>query len=255
MNPPDMRWHYWYRIKLRTLQWSQIDTFFERTDDLFFSYLSHPTLIFIQRLALLTWIGELELATQLWEKEKLVYNWFPDNFEEFLFRLFIIEDNNPGPVYIYPEFHKVKYLLYDEGDAFTSSTIPLSELLKMDKPHFSSADNFITVDFDNRELERLAKMVPEEHHEQLRLPFILLREMPRRKYLYQIAGTSMEKKYLRRLLKISDTPRSKNTVVNEYSGLDSITMLGKRRFKTIYKILPESSLIWLNASTQRPLTH
>lgn len=254
MNPPMMKWYSWDRIKLRTLQSSQIDTFIERTEDLLFRYLSSTTLMFIQRLALLTWIGEIKLATHLWEKEKERQSFygFPKHFEEFLFRILIIENNNPGPVYHYPDFHNVKYLLYDEDDAFKLSTIPLFELLNMERPRFSSAENFITVDFDKRELERLAQMVPEEHHKILRLPFILLREVPFRNYVYKIAGTNLENKYFKKLLKISDTPGKNDNGMNENNGLNEISMLGRRRFKTIYKILPESSTIWINATYQRP---
>lgn len=246
-----MNWNRWDRIQLRTLQASQIDTFLEYDEELIFRNLSSTTNIFFQRLALLTWIGELNLATHLWEKEKLGFNWFPNNFEDFFFRLLIVENNNPGRVYLYPEFHNVKYLLLGKDDAFKLSTTPLSELLKMENPHFSSADRFIVVDFDKRELERLAEMVPEEHHEKLRLPFILLREMPIREYLYQIAGTRLENIYLKRLLKISNT-RIKNDNMKENSGVDEISMLSRRRFKTIYKILPESSIIWLNTQYHRP---
>lgn len=249
-----MTWHSWDRIQLRTLQDSQIDNFFESSKDLFFRYLSSTTKLFIQRLVLLTWIGELNLAKDLWEKEKErhVFYGFPSTFEEFLFRVLIVEDNNPGLVYFYPEFHKVMYLLLDEDDAFKLSTIPLSELLKMDKPHFSSADGFITVDFEKRELERIAEMVPEEHHEILRLPFILLRERPFRNYEYQIAGTKVEITYLKKLLKISDSPRNNENAVYDNNGLLEISMLGRRKFKTIYKILPESSRVWLKKTYHPP---
>lgn len=251
MNQKTTNWNRWDRLQLRTLHASQIDKFLEYDEQLIFPNLSSTTKHFIHRLSLLIWIGELDLASQLWEKEKLRFNWFPDNFEDFLFRLLIVENNNPGPVYPYPEFHKVKYLLLGKNDAYKLSTKPLSELLKMEKPHFSSADGFIVVDFNKRELERLAEMVPEEHHEKLRLPFILLRELPLREYLFQIAGTRLENFYLKRLLKMSNT-RIKNDNLKDNRGLNEISMLSRRRFKTIYKILPESCIIWLNTQYHRP---
>ena len=115
------------------------------------------------------------------------------------------------------------------------------------------ASKYVTIDAraHKRELDRLAEMVPEEHHEILRLPFILLREMPIREYIYQIAGTRLENIYLKRLLKISNT-RIKNDNLKDNRGLNEISMLSRRRFKTIYKILPESSIIWLNTQYHQP---
>lgn len=247
-----MDWYSWYRIKLRTIQWSQHDSFFERAKDLRFRYLSSTTEFFIQRLAQLTWIGELDLAIDLWEENKMKrrYLGFIHSFEEFLFRVIIFEKYG-GPVYLYPEFRNVTYFILDQDEAFIFSTIPLSELLNMDKPHFSSADGLVNVDFDKRELVRIAEMVPEIYHEKLRLPFILLRKMPSY-YAYMTFGTKLENTVLKKLLKITETPIDRYTENIEKCDLTNISMLGRRRFKTIYKILPESSIVWLCKTYQRP---
>ena len=251
MDPLTIGWYSWYRIKLRTIQWSQLDSFFKRAKDRRFRYLSSTTELFIQRLAQLTWIGELDLAMDLWEEKKQRYLGFLHSFEEFLFRVILFEDNNPGPVYQYPEFQKVTYFILWEDDAFKFSTIPLSELLNMDRPHFSSADGLVNVDFDKRELVRIAEMVPEIYHEKLRLPFILLEKMPSY-YAYMTFGTKLENTVLKNLLKITETPIEKYTETIEKCDLTNISMLGRRKFKTIYKILPELSIVWLSKTYQPP---
>jgi uncharacterized protein (UPF0216 family) len=251
VNPPTMDWYSWYRMKLRTIQWPQLISSSEPYKDLIFRYISSTTQLFIQRIALLTWIGELKLATDLWEEEKGRHSFLGGvSFHEFLFRVIIFEDRNPGLVYHHPEFHKVKYNILTELDAFKFSTIPLSELLNMDTPHFSSAGGVINVDFDKRELERIAKMVPETYHENLRLPLILLRKMPFTYPQYMTFGTKLEITLLKKLLKQTERPLEMNPYKIEKSDISDISMLGRRRFKTIHQILPERSSVWLNKSYQ-----
>lgn len=128
------KWHYWDRVKLRIFPISQSSsTFPERR--IFFLYLSGTIEFFFQRLALLTWIGELELARKLWEEEKKRRYFWGMDFEDFLFRVVVYKDVISG--YMHPEFREIiGYRLLREEDAFKLSTIPISELLKMDKPHF-----------------------------------------------------------------------------------------------------------------------
>jgi len=193
----------------------------------------------------LTWIGEFRLAKKIWEEEKDRHSFygFPTTFEELLFRV-LIWDKFIGRVYYHPEFHGVDYFILDEEDAFKLSTIPLSELLEMDDPHFSSVDGLITVDFDKHELERITKIVPEKYHMKLRLPLIILSEYwdygP-----FTVVGTKLEHMLLQKILKLTEAPFEKYTEDEEVIEITSISGLKRRRFKTIYKILPETSTILL----------
>jgi len=258
MDSPTVEWHSWDRIKLRMLPVSQYD-FFERVSkELFFErgivfrYLSGTQKFFLNRLALLTWIGELELAKKLWEEEKERRYFWGMDFEDFLFR-FIIYEIHVGSGYTHPEFRSlVQYYLLDEEDAFKLSTIPLSELLKMDKPHFSSVDGLITVDFYKHELVRIAKIVPEKYQKELRLPLILLRKEVGYLEPCKAVGSKLENMLIQRLLKLTKAPFEKYAEVEEKRELTSISMLRRRRFNTIYKVLPESSTIWLRTTYQLP---
>jgi len=122
------------------------------------------------------------------------------------------------------------------------STIPLSTLLKMDKPHFSSVDGLITVDFDKHELVRIAKIVPEENQKELRLPLILLTKEIGYVEPCKPVGTRLENILLQKLLKLTKVPFEKYAEVEE-KELTSISMLRRRRFNTICKVLPETSTI------------
>ena len=250
---PAEKWHYWDRIKLRMIPISKYDSFFRRPKDIFFRYLSSTTEIFMERLILLTWIGELRLAEKLWEEEKdrhPVYE-FPTTFEEFLFRVLICE-RDLGRIYFHPEFHGVTYLLLEKEDAFKLSTILLSELLEMDEPYFSSVDGLITVDFDKHELGRISKIVPEKYQKELRLPLILLKKYWGCEDPYTFIGTKLENMLLQKILKLTDASFEKYAEVEEKIEIAGITMLRRRRFNTIYKILPETSKIWLSTMYQRP---
>jgi len=255
MDSPIVEWHPWDRIKLRMLPVSQHDTFLALRGTPLFRDLSIKTEIFMQRLVLLTWIEELDLAKKFWEEEKEQNHiWgFPVSFEDFLFRVLIWERLGPGPVYDYPEFRNVQYLLLDEEEAFKLSTIPLSELLKMDKPHFSSIDGLITVDFNKQELERIAKIVPDRYKEKLRLPLIFLRNIRSIYDEYRVVGTKVENMLLQKLLKLTEAPFDTYDKIEEKRELISISMLRRRRFDTVYKILPESSTIWLKITYQNPI--
>lgn len=50
---------------------------------------------------------------------------------------------------------------------------------------------------------------------------------------------------MKKLLKITETPFEKDAEIKEKSDLTNISKLRRRRFKTVYKILPEFSTIWL----------
>jgi len=252
MDSPNVKWHIWNRIKLRMPPISQHDTFLDIRGTPLFRYLYSKTEIFMQRLVLLTWIGELDLAKKLWEEEREQHHiyGFPVSFEDFLFRV-LIWGGSGGPS-DHPEFRNVQYLLLDEEDAFKLSTIPLSELLKMDEPRFSSVDGLITVDFDKHELGRITKIVPEKYQRELRLPLILLRDFGYWES-YKSVGTKLENMLLQKILKLTEAPLEKFAEVEEKKEITGISTLRRRRFKTIYKVLPESSTIWLNITYQNPM--
>ena len=252
MVSPVGEWYRWDRITLRMILPSQYDTFIALRGTPLFRVLSSTTWTFMQRLVLLTWIGDLRQAKKLWEEEKdqiHAYR-FPATFEDFLFRVLILDGGTSGS---HPEFMSVQYLLLDEEEAFKLSTIPLSELLKMDKPHFSSIDGLITIDFNKQELERIAKIVPDRHKEKLRLPLILLEKIPSIYYKYEVVGTKLENMLLQKLLKITEAPFDTYDKIEEKRKLTSISTLRRRKFDTVYKILPESSTIWLKIKYQNPM--
>ncbi|MEM3759586.1 MAG: DUF61 family protein [Candidatus Bathyarchaeia archaeon] len=248
MDLPTENWHNWDRLKLRMLPVSQIHL---ALPGVLYRRLSWKTQHFMHRLVLLTWIGESELARKLWEEEKDQHYFWKMDFEDFLFRVLILKDCLSGNMH--PEVSGiVEYLLLEEEDAFKLSTTPLFELLKMDKPHFSSVDGLIIVDFDKQELVRIAKIVPERYQKELRLPLILLRKAAGYMEPYKHIGTKLENLLLQRLLKLTGVPFEKFAKVKEKRQLKNISMLRRRKFNTIYKVLPEESTIWLSTAYENP---
>jgi len=227
-------------------------SFFEK--GIIFLHITSTIEPILHELALLAWIGELELAEKLLEEEKnRIYFWDfwgIKDFEDFLFRVIICE-KDIGSGYDHPELGFVGYNVLREEDAFKLSTVPLSELLKMDEPRFTSVDGLITADFDKKELERIEKIVPEKYQKELRLPLILFKKLKEFE-TYKLFGTKLENILLQKLLKITAVPFEKYLDVGQKTEVTRISMLGRRKFKTIYKILPESSTIWLRTANQRP---
>jgi len=201
----------------------------------------------IHRIAMLMWIGEFQLAEVLWEQEKRRFEGdYILDLEDFLFRLFIFEQPIGGVSYRHPEFqHLVRYGLMSEGGALKQSTVPLSDLMKMDQPSFSSVDGLVDIRFDKREIERVAKIIPSEHHERLRLPLIFLdswkfryAEMSKR---YKVMGYELENYLLQKLLNLTDLPFKKRHKIERIDWLESISTLRRRRFNTIHLVFPESN--------------
>jgi uncharacterized protein (UPF0216 family) len=253
MDFPKRQWHSWARTRLRVLPFSYSSPSFSERGIVFLHITStiEPSL---HRLTLLTWIGDLELAEKLWEEEKdTIYFWRfwgIRDFEDFLFRV-IICAKDIGSGYYHPELGSVGYNVLGQGDAFKLSTMPLSELLKMDKPHFSSVDGLITVDFDKQELQRIEKIVPEKYQKGLRLPLILLKKLKAYES-YKTVGTELENMLLQKLLKLTVAPFEKYRDIAQKTEVTGISMLKRRKFKTIYKVLPESSTIWLRTANELP---
>jgi len=66
-------------------------------------------------------------------------------------------------------------------------------------------------------------------------------------------GTKLENMLLQKILKLTKTPFEKYAEVEEKKVVLGISMFRRRRFKTIYKVLPESSRIWLSITYQNPM--
>jgi len=264
MSLPSSNWHVWDRVKLRTLTPSQYSMFRERWESLFgdrwLLYDFSPTVrFFIHRLVLLMWIDEIGLAERLWEEEwknKIILTPHDmrniENLVDLLFRLLIYE-RELGGGYHHPEFEgPVQYYVLTEEKAFKLSTAPLSDLLKMDKPSFSSADGLINMSFDKHELERVAEMVPERYHEELRLPLILLRDSIDYTGAYKVVGAKLENFLIQKLLKLTNIPFERYTEVEGIKVIESISMLKRRKLNTVYKVLPEREPLWLSITYKNP---
>ena len=197
--------------------------------------------IIIHRIVLLLWIGEIEFAQSVFEENKYILLEY--SLEELLFRLIIFEKDIFDHGFLdHPEFtYQVRYGILDYDRAFKLSTAPLSDLLKMDKPSYSSIDGLVNIDFNQRELERIAKIIPQQYHQELRLPLIILRNI--HEYGgYELIGNWLETYLLNNLLKLSDV-RFEKYAEERYlfrrTKVNSISTLKRRRFNTIYKIFPE----------------
>lgn len=253
MDSPIEEWHYWDRTKLRMLPAQQFQSIMIKRGTIYYR-ISWKNKAFMHRLVLLTWIGELELAKKMWDEERARHIFWATDFEDLLFSLLICKESGSG--YKHPEFKRIiDYLLLDNEEAFEFSTVPLSKLLEMDTPHFSSIDGLISADFEKHELERIAKMVPAKYHEELRLPIILLERVDRYEESYKVVGTKLENMLLQRLLKLTGTPFEKYAEVEEIRELESVSMLRRRRFQSIYKVLPETSSIWLTTTQNYPFSY
>lgn len=264
MSRPLSNWHVWERVKLRTLTHSQYSMFSERWESLFGDswrlYDFSPTVrSFIHQLVLLMWVNENWLAEKLWKEEwknKIILTPYPmrdiENLTDLLFRLLICEKEF-GDGYSHPEFEGlVEYYVLTEEEAFKLSTAPLSELLKMDKPSISSADGLINISFDKHELERAAEMVPEQHHVELRLPLILLRSSIDYTGTYKAVGSKIENFLIQKLLKLTNIPFERYTEADGIKVIESISMFKRRKFNTIYKVLPECEPLWLSITYENP---
>lgn len=231
--------------------------------------------IFIHRLVLLFWIGEIELAKRSWEEESS--HFFGDSLEDFLFRVVIGKDVHRG--YSHPEFGLVNYYEMSEKCAFIMGTAQLSDLLKLNthrglsrggySPHlmrFSSLDRFVEAHkFDKNELERIATIVPKEYHEKIRLSLILLRSMNELTDMHELdadlykyhgkfkaVGSNLENFLLHKLLKLTSARFETYAKAEDIRTVDSSSTLKRRKFYTVYTIFPKPSCVWLSTTYENP---
>jgi uncharacterized protein (UPF0216 family) len=142
----------------------------------------------------------------------------------------------------------------------------------MDKPYFSSIDGLVDVTFDRTELERVADIVPQEYHKELRLPLVLFGPLGDYSGKYKLLGGRTEDFLLQKLLKLNNASFEKFRETQGLKLVDDISMLNRRKFRTIYKVFfkldrtesqSELSGVWLNArydpywpkSIQAPLSN
>ena len=268
-------WPCWERTRLRVLSSSQESVIRTRLSCRLYEPLGEDQW-FVHRLVLLFWIGEIELAKRLWNEEKS--HFFGDSLEDFLFRVVIRKDVHRGLAH--PEFGLVRYYGMSEEFAFLMSTAPLSDLLKRARQEgysrdwyssrfvdFLSLDGFVKVHgFSKKELERVAIIVPQEYHEKVRLPLILLTSMDEVRYMYEldtriykyrgkykVVGSSLENFLLQKLLKLTSTRFERYAKAESIRTVNSISMLKRRKFYTIYAIFPEApSGVWLSTTYENP---
>jgi uncharacterized protein (UPF0216 family) len=125
--------------------------------------------------------------------------------------------------------------------------------MNMDNPCFSSIDGLVDIKFDKGELERIATMVPQKYHQELRLPLLLLRCQQGK---YKLIGGKNEEFLLHTLLKLTNAPLEKFKETPYTHFVDDIATLRRSKSNTIYKVffeleqdqLPsETETVWLYA--------
>jgi uncharacterized protein (UPF0216 family) len=79
----------------------------------------------------------------------------------------------------------------------------LNQLLKITNPAVEAVDGTAIL-LKSSELEQLAKIVPEEYHERVRLPIIILRRIELGKAVYTVAGEPIEEFTVKKILGITN---------------------------------------------------
>lgn len=196
-----LNWHNWERLILRTISPSQLSAIEKGELNYSIDEPSSTRQSFIDRLVKLLWIGEFEFARKLFDEPEYYYG--GKSLEEYLFNLVVCvrQLGRPGWFFSHPEYDGVRYAFLYGDEAFKQSTIPLSNLLKMDAPSFSSIDGLVNVTFDKTELKRIASIVPQAYHQELRLPLILFGPMGDYPGKYKFLGGKTESFLLQKLLK------------------------------------------------------
>jgi uncharacterized protein (UPF0216 family) len=78
----------------------------------------------------------------------------------------------------------------------------LSELLRSESPTVEAADGS-TIVLRHLELEELAKIVPPEYHDRLRLPIVILRRMELGRSVYTVSGEQVEEFTVKKMLNLT----------------------------------------------------
>jgi uncharacterized protein (UPF0216 family) len=76
---------------------------------------------------------------------------------------------------------------------------PLSELLKITDPAIEAVDGS-SILLKTSDLEALAKLIPSEYHDRLKLPIIILRRIELGKSIYTLSGEKIEEYSVQKLL-------------------------------------------------------
>lgn len=76
---------------------------------------------------------------------------------------------------------------------------PLSELLKVNDPSIEALDGSLIL-LKTSEVRELGRLVPDEYHERVRLPMIILRRMELGRSIYTVAGERAEEFTVKKIL-------------------------------------------------------
>jgi uncharacterized protein (UPF0216 family) len=233
------KWHSWYRKPLRTLTEAQQEAIQNRELDYYFDEPSITRQQSIHRLAMLLWINEIEYACQFFDTPKCDHH-FGHSLAEHVFRMVVLMHTQWGGGFVHPEYGYVHYAYLSEGSAVQASTASLSDLLQMDQPQVVSVDGFVDERLDMCELKRIAEIVPEQHHKDLRLPLILLPPSSQYNGNYKLLGGRIEEFLLKNLLKLNVGSFEKFVETRGCKFVEDISSLRRRKFCTIYRVFEVS---------------
>jgi len=90
----------------------------------------------------------------------------------------------------------------------------LKQLLLEETPSVK-ASNGSRISFKKEDLQMLAKMIPKEFHEKIKLPFLIIRRIDLGKSIYVVSGSKLEEFTVKRILGLTDLPFEKYMLENE----------------------------------------
>ena len=85
------------------------------------------------------------------------------------------------------------------NDHLPRATVPLSELVLSDSPHYVTRTGEMSA-FRDEEIEMLSKEVPVEFHDELRLPIVILRRLDLGTGIFTVAGGRTDLFFVQRMI-------------------------------------------------------
>lgn len=132
------------------------------------------------------------------------------------------------------------------NDHLPESRVPLSDLIGVDSPQFRTRIGEVSV-FHVEEIGKLALEVPEQFHEDIQLPIIILRRLDYGAGIYTVAGNKAELFTVHRVIESTDMEWG------DFPKWKPIEQLARPQVQILRRRLPSTTTIGIGTSSKEKL--
>jgi len=132
------------------------------------------------------------------------------------------------------------------NDHLPESRVPLRDLIGVDSPHFKTRVGEVSV-FHIEEIGKLAREVPSQFHDDVRLPIVVLRRVDYGTGIYTVAGNKVELFMVYRVIGSADIEWV------DFAKWKPIERLARPQVQILRRRLPSTTTIGIGISSKEKL--